>query len=180
LQQVVKSARATSARFAVSRDFCKVFAEQTNELYVLALLLTGNHESAQQCFVGALEDCFKATAVFKDWAGHWARRAIVHRAMSMVKPSRRASQESASIVELPISADRPLAAILSLGDFDRFAFVLSVLEHYPDQECKTLLDCTRGDVVEARTHALKQIGQWGEAQHLPALENQRRFFAQAS
>jgi DNA-directed RNA polymerase specialized sigma24 family protein len=49
-------------------------------------------------------------------------------------------------------------AILELPSFERFVFVMSVLEHYSNQECSLLLGCTRRDVIAAQTRALQQIG----------------------
>ena len=49
------------------------------------------------------------------------------------------------------------SAILSLGTFERFVFVMSVLEHYSDQDCSILLACSRRDVVLARARAAEHI-----------------------
>jgi hypothetical protein len=57
-----------------------------------------------------------------------------------------------------------MAGILELPAFERFVFVMSVLEHYSDQECSLLLGCTRADVLAARTRALRQIGNAAESQ----------------
>jgi hypothetical protein len=51
-----------------------------------------------------------------------------------------------------------IARILALPAFDRFAFVLSVLERLSDQDCAVLLACTPGELVASRTRALQQIG----------------------
>jgi hypothetical protein len=48
----------------------------------------------------------------------------------------------------------PFAAILLLDAFDRFVFVMSILEGQSDQECATLLRCSRRDVMIARVLAL--------------------------
>jgi hypothetical protein len=37
--------------------------------------------------------------------------------------------------------------------------VMSVLEGYSDQECSLLLDCNRGEVMAARTRAIRQIAK---------------------
>jgi hypothetical protein len=34
-----------------------------------------------------------------------------------------------------------IAAVLDLGPFERFVYVMSVLEHYSDQDCSVLLGC---------------------------------------
>jgi hypothetical protein len=51
-----------------------------------------------------------------------------------------------------------IAAILELAPFERFVFVISVLEHYSEHECSVLLGCSRRDVIAARIRALQQIG----------------------
>jgi hypothetical protein len=51
-----------------------------------------------------------------------------------------------------------LAAVLDLGPFERFVFVMSVLEHYSEHECSILLGCSRQDVIAARIRALQQLG----------------------
>jgi hypothetical protein len=55
-----------------------------------------------------------------------------------------------------------IAAVLALPSFDRFVFVMSVLERYSDQDCSVLLGCARRDVLAARTRALQQIGKAAE------------------
>jgi hypothetical protein len=55
-----------------------------------------------------------------------------------------------------------MAAIIKLPAFERFVFVMSVLEHYTDQECSLLLGCTRADVTAARSRALYQMGRAAE------------------
>ena len=52
-----------------------------------------------------------------------------------------------------------IARIVELPVFERFAFVMSVLEHYSDQECSLLLGCSRGDVAATRTRALERLGK---------------------
>jgi hypothetical protein len=50
----------------------------------------------------------------------------------------------------------PFAAILLLDAFERFVFVMSILEEQSDDECAILLRCSRRDVMMARLLALKQ------------------------
>jgi hypothetical protein len=55
-----------------------------------------------------------------------------------------------------------IANIVGLQQFERFVLVMSVLERYSYQECSLLLDCTRSDVMAARTGALQQIASAAE------------------
>jgi hypothetical protein len=50
-----------------------------------------------------------------------------------------------------------LEAVLSLNDFERFVFVLSVLDQYSDWDCAVLLGCSVDDVRNARTLALGRL-----------------------
>jgi DNA-directed RNA polymerase specialized sigma24 family protein len=49
------------------------------------------------------------------------------------------------------------AAILGLRPFERFVYVMSVLERYSDQDCSVLLGCARQDVVAAQNRAFQQL-----------------------
>jgi len=53
--------------------------------------------------------------------------------------------------------DSRLAAILALPDFERFVYVLSVLEGYTDRECGTLLGVSPELIEEARIRALQHF-----------------------
>jgi hypothetical protein len=48
-------------------------------------------------------------------------------------------------------------SVLSLGTFERFVFVLSVLERYTDQDCAVLLGRSGNDVREGRVGAFQQL-----------------------
>ena len=49
-------------------------------------------------------------------------------------------------------------AVLGLADFERFVFVLCVLERYREHECALLLSCSASEVREARTQAIRGVG----------------------
>jgi len=55
-----------------------------------------------------------------------------------------------------------IANIVGLLQFERFVFVMSVLERYSSQECSLLLNIHRGDVIAARAWALQQIARAAE------------------
>jgi hypothetical protein len=48
-------------------------------------------------------------------------------------------------------------AILGLNAFERFVYVMSVLEKQSDDDCSTLLKCSRRDVIIARALALERL-----------------------
>ena len=152
--------------YASSEDFRQVFDEHMNSLYQLAFLLTGDQKKAEQCFVSGLEDAVEGSPVFKEWAHSWARRAVILNAVRVLSPRPADGNDRGRLSSDP--ADRngkalsdgqqaEIAAILELKPFERFAYVITVLERHSDQECSVLLGCARRYVVSARTYALQQL-----------------------
>ena len=60
------------------------------------------------------------------------------------------------------SQDPRFSAILALPDFERFVYVLSVLEGCTDQECATLLGVSPQQIEETRLRALQIFGNMTE------------------
>jgi DNA-directed RNA polymerase specialized sigma24 family protein len=150
----------TPMPYASSGDFHRIFNEEKDNLYRLSFLLTGDHEKAQQCFVSGLEDAVKGNSVFKEWARSWARRAIIQNAMRVINPRR--SEEYAppsfnSGGETLAVEEVEIAAVLDLEPFERFVFVMLVLEHYSEHECSVLLGCPRRDIIAARVRGLQRL-----------------------
>ena len=48
-------------------------------------------------------------------------------------------------------------AVLRLEPFERFVYVMSVLERYSDLDCSVILGCARRDAIAARIRGLPQI-----------------------
>ena len=144
-----------SVLYATGTDFCRIFQEDMDRLYSLSLMLTGDHELAQKCFVAGLESSKTGNPVFKEWAQSWARRSIVQNAIRMIHP--RPTDILPSHGQLDETLPAAVRAIIALPTFDRFAYVLSVLEGYPLQECALLLDCRRDQVNSARMRALQNV-----------------------
>jgi DNA-directed RNA polymerase specialized sigma24 family protein len=163
-----------AAAYANGDDFCRIFDENMNSLYLLAFLLTGGHAWAEQCFVSGLEDAVEGNPVFREWAHSWGRRAIIQNAVRVVKPRQDdasgslRSNSGDSDYKGP-SAERQveLSAVLGLEVFERMVYVMTVLERYSDHECSLLLGCARRDVLPARTRALEKIGCQVETQDRP-------------
>jgi hypothetical protein len=161
--------------YASSDDFRRVFDEDMNSLYLLSFLLTADREKAEQCFVSGLEDAVEGNPVFKEWARSWARRVIIVNAVRAINP--RPMGENGHSNSAPVSSDGKtppaeqveIAAVLALEPFERFVYVMTVLERYSDQDCSLLLGCARQDVVAARTRAFDQIGSAmaSRPKHLP-------------
>ena len=53
-------------------------------------------------------------------------------------------------------------AVSRLADFERFVFVLCVLERYREHECALLLGCSASGVRDARTRAIEELAGNGE------------------
>jgi DNA-directed RNA polymerase specialized sigma24 family protein len=153
----------SNSGFATGEDFCKLFMEDMESLYLLSLFLTGNHDKAEQCFLEALDECISGISVFHVWADFWARRVIVRQALRITV--QRAGSPRPPGVELAgegVVSETSLqhiafARVLALEDFERSVFVLSILEDYSTQTCALLLAVSQKEVLEARARALQHI-----------------------
>lgn len=151
--------------YASKRDFCQIFEKNMSPLYLLSFLLTGDEATAEQCFVGGLHIAQEGNLVFKEWAETWARRTIILNAIRMIRP--RLTSDSVTVSESgrashPAIEQPEISAIVGLPAFERFAFVMSVLEGYADHECALHLNGTVGEIREARSRALGKIGKSAE------------------
>jgi DNA-directed RNA polymerase specialized sigma24 family protein len=152
-------------RYASREDFHTIFSEHVNELYQLSLLLTRDPAKAERCLVSGIEDCVTENHVFREWARSWAKRAIVQNAIRELKPRPNHSNSPLSgaiFPDIDQLSNGPgghfaMDAVLGLEDFERFVFVMSVLEHYSDHDCGLLLGCSVREIREARTRALKKL-----------------------
>src|SRR5262249_15102416 len=127
--------------------------------YSLALVLTGSHETAQQCFLAALNDCRTGSAVFPQWARSWSRRTVIKNAIRLLDPVLEdGTGESRTGLEVLASQmDASARPYLQAQPFDRFVFVISVLEGFTIRECAALLGCSPREVEQARVRVLQQI-----------------------
>jgi DNA-directed RNA polymerase specialized sigma24 family protein len=157
-------AASKAPAYTTSSDFRRVFTEDSENIHLLSFLLTADQTKADECFVSGLENCSKKNDVFRDWAHSWARRTIILTAVRMLRP--RLKHSTAPVAPgVPANCEFArspevtgvIGNILGLEDFDRFIFVMSVLERYSDQDCSVLLDCSRQDVRESRARALQQV-----------------------
>ena len=154
-------------RYATREEFFKIFDQDMNGLYQLSFLLTGDHPKGERCFVAGIEDCVKENRVFKEWARAWAKRVIVEKAIRELHP-RWSHSNSSAVLPIVFSHNQQssgpighfdIDAVLGLADFERFVFVLCVLERYRDHECALLLGCSASEVREARTQAIEELAQ---------------------
>jgi DNA-directed RNA polymerase specialized sigma24 family protein len=173
--------------YATQSDFQKIFSEDMAGLHLLAFLLTADSNMAEQVFVAGLEDSIHGNPVFRQWARSWSQRAIIKRAIKAVAPSPSDAQGTTVPVHPRTGKpelDQLVQAVARLDTFERFVFVLSVLEGYSVSECATLLACTLRDVVSARAAALKemataQLPEFVTVQPLPPVAVWKSLFTSA-
>ena len=150
-----------AAQYATTEDFRRLFLEQIDNLYQLSLLLTADQSKAEQCFVDGLQEALDSNNIFRDWAGSWAKVVIIKNAIRVIQsrgwePRPRLTMSKPN--ELADDESSTLGPLLALGNFDRFVFVMTVLETYTDHDCAVLLDCSLADVRNGRVRALELIG----------------------
>src|SRR5262249_47425688 len=174
LKIIEHNSKARTTQYATARDFCRIFAEDMGNLYFLSLVLTADPEKAETCFVSGLNDCATGNEVFGEWARSWARRVVIKNAIRMISPQPEPAHRFPNAVAareaksqaFPELAPVEMSAVLALADFERFAFVMSVLEGYSDQDCALLLGCTRESLIAARVSALQLVGRSATATSL--------------
>jgi hypothetical protein len=168
LLNVIQARTGGASQYATSEEFCQVFVEEIDDLYPISFLLTADHDMASQCFVAGVEDCAKGNKrVFREWAGSWVLRTIVTKAIHLLQP------HPANVVPSIVPRDKNLSGVqgedvalnrvLALAPFERFVFVMSVLEHYSEHDCALLLACSPQDVRRARVGALEQLAAFNHA-----------------
>lgn len=151
---------ATAHDYATRAQFCRIFQEDMQSLYLLAFLLTANHADAEQCFFAGMKDALNGRTVFKEWARSWSRRVVITNAIRMIAPMSPQSHEHPdrwAKADDDSAACTTISAVAQLASLDRIVFVMSVLERYSVWECAALLDCTARDVQRARIRALQQL-----------------------
>jgi len=155
-------------QYATDEDFLRIFDEDLNPLYQLSFLLTGDHQKGEACFVAGIERCANENRVFRQWARAWTKRVIVQNAIRELRPRRSSNPSSLRSVfshnQQSSSPSRHFDAdgVLRLADFERFVFVMCVLEHYRESECALLLGCSASQVREACTRAIQALASTGQ------------------
>jgi hypothetical protein len=149
-------------QYATREDFRKILDEDLNRLYQLSFLLTADHQKAERCFVASIEDCANENRVFREWARPWTKRVVVENAIRELKPRPSRSNSSSLPSVRNQQSSSPTGhftadALLGLGDFERFVFVLCVLERYRENDCTLLLACSASQVREAWTRAIETL-----------------------
>lgn len=144
---------------------CQFLMSRMDAYYSLGLLLTASEEDAESCFVLALETwssaCKSQYPMGQEVAHRSMKRALVDSAIQICDPVfGRAPDDSDLDIwnERSASNQSPwVACVLQLNTFERFVFVLSVLESYSDAECADVLHCDREEIAEARLQAFSSL-----------------------
>ena len=161
----INSKTSAADAYASVADFRDALLSNMNRLYLLAYLLTGDHERAERCFVAGIDDCINRDSVFKEWAQSCARRAIIKNAIQMIslwpEVHKQIFNRSHDRPVRRPDIDNPVHNVAQLEPFERCVFVISVLERYSVQECSVLLKSTRGEVAKARQSAFEHLASVG-------------------
>jgi hypothetical protein len=142
------------------RATTNILTQEMHSLYLFSFLLTADNDIAEQCYVCGLGECVEGIGVFMDWVRSWARQTILKHAIRMIMPApeHMDNLSSISLEGATTSGKNNLfAAIVGLSAFERFVFVMSVLEKQSDEDCSMLLGCSRRDVMIARELAFKRL-----------------------
>jgi hypothetical protein len=158
-------ARERATEYATCKDFQQIFKEDMAGLHLLAYLLTADQQKAEQCFVAGLEDSIHGNPVFKQWARTWSKRAIIQNAIKTVTPSSAEKDAPSAPIDVNTNESPLVSLVLQWTAFERFVFVMSVLEGYAVRECAALLACTDQEIIAARSRVLERLadGSWQAA-----------------
>jgi hypothetical protein len=146
--------------YAKRTDFREVFEQDTRLLYLLAFLLTTNHKESEQCFVLTVEGAFKEQTVFNEWARSWVKRRLIENAIEIVSPtSGRNGQERDlwGAGQHTKQGECEIDTVTRLDPFERFVFVMSILERHSNWDCSLLLGCSMNRVAHTRMMALRRL-----------------------
>ena len=160
--------RATT--YATGTDCCKVLTDEMRSLYLLSFLLTADHDKAEQCFVSGMGEYEEEIGVFMAWARVQARRTILQHAIWTIMPAPESANDFSftSLKGSAASGETNLFdVVVRLNAFERFVYVMSVLENHSDDDCSTLLRCSRQDVIIARTLALERLANTYDTRDQP-------------
>jgi len=156
---IQKSKLQTPGRHATRDDFFEVLEKEMGRLYLLAFLLTGNHVDAERCFGAAIGDALEERAVLKDWARVWIKRSLIKNAIGIASPefARQSENRDLWFGKKIAGPEGAINAVTLLTPFERFVFVMVILEGYSIRECSVLLGCPMERVVHARIDALRRL-----------------------
>ncbi len=177
-----RDARERVLEYATRNDFEGIFQNDMSALHMLAFLLTADQVKAEQCFVAGLEESIEGNSVFRQWARSWSKRVIIRNAIRMMSPAPGQPPPSSPATKRAGSEiDSLMSVVWELPPFERFVFVISVLEGHSVSDCASLLGCTLTELIQARSEALTRIAlARGSAVPEPANASPERLCARAA
>jgi hypothetical protein len=146
--------------YATGTDCWNILTDEMHSLYLLSFLLTADLDKAEQCFASGIGECEEELGIFMAWAQASARRTILMCAIRVIMPApQRANDFSSALLKgrARYGKSSLFDAIVELDAFERFVYVMSVLERHSDDDCSALLRCSRQDVIIARELALERL-----------------------
>jgi len=149
-------------------DFCQIFDCNEKEFYLLAFLLTADHQTAEACVLAAMEESYRERTVFRGWEKVWSKRCIIIKAISAIasRPlsrDRRLEDGGTRLGELELG--NLLGAVVRLEPAERGVFVVTVLERYSVQECSLLLGRSPESVKKLKLQAIGDLSEFA-GQHI--------------
>jgi hypothetical protein len=141
-------------------DDSELFTDHMASLHLLSALVTADKQMADECFSRALDEYVDDAAGFVEWAKQDGRRAVLQKAIEMIRPmpERAYSWSFSGNAPSPLlGVPRPYAVITSLGAFERFVLVMSAMEGLREEECAALLNCSIRDVTIGRELARRIV-----------------------
>ena len=148
------------AQYAEHLDFCNVLEKDTKHLYLLAFLLTANHKEAERCFAVTAEEAFEEQVVFKEWTRSWIKRRLIQNAVVVLSPASARNGQTRDLWDAghcETQRECEIDIVTKLSPFERFVFVMSILEHYSNWDSALLLGCSIDKVIHARVRALRGL-----------------------
>ena len=153
-------ARERATEYATCKDFQQIFNEEMAGLHLLAYLLTADLAKSEQCFVAGLDDSIHGNPVFKQWARAWSKRAIIQNAIKVMAPAKQRGAAGEVSGARPQIGSEPLlvSLVMKWTVFERFVFVMAVLEGYSVRECAAMLGCSDHDILKTKSQLLQRLG----------------------
>ena len=159
--------------YASKEEFVSVFEREKPGLQRLALSLTVNSGTAKRCLIRAFRECIASSSVSKEWVHCWTRRLVIRNAINLVMGPEGVNPNNDAdngLIDFSLGDSRGACAmpeaIFNFPKFERFVFIICVLERYSILDCALLLGKSPRDVFEARQRVGNQAGQIDELNNI--------------
>jgi DNA-directed RNA polymerase specialized sigma24 family protein len=145
--------------------------EQTNQLYWLAFLLTGDREESVDVTTEALESS-DSNPFFSAWMLAWSRKVVIAKALTAIREELAASARRIAAAHAPRCGSRAPRdwsltaaatklelerALLAIEAFPRCVLLLMQFEGLSIDDAMVLLDADRDLVHKAQVFALQEL-----------------------